>query len=238
MELYIQNYNLFDKTIVYNFELGYGGIGDCIKFFMYTLENCINNNIRLYYKKNNIEIEKYIKLKYDMYIDDPLDYEIVEPFRYYSCTTDFTININEVFYFTEEVIQHSYSLFSEDNYISIHLRLGDKYLETDNNYVCCKEDTREFSEEKMETFIKENHNETIFFCCDNHSYKLKMKEKYNIIITNCDIGHTSLTNTTAQQTLDAVTELYILTKSKMIYSASKSGFSLIASKFNNIPLFF
>lgn len=76
-----------------------------------------------------------------------------------------------------------------------------------------------------------------FFCCDNNNYKLKLKEKYsNIIITNCDIGHTSLTNTTAKQILDGITEFYILTNSKIIFAASYSGFSIMASKFNKILL--
>jgi hypothetical protein len=98
-------------------------------------------------------------------------------------------------------------------------------------------DTRSFSEEKIYKFIEEHHNENIYFCCDNNSYKIKLKEKYNnIIVTNSDIGHTSLLNTTSKQVLDAITEYYILTNSKAIYAGSKSGFSVTASKFNNILL--
>lgn len=236
MENYIQNYNTYDNIIVYNFKLGDGGIGDCIKFFMFVLEDCIKNKKRLYYKKNNISLENYIKLKYDMYIDIfPEGSEIVTPGMYYSTIhTNFTINANEVFYFTDEVIKNSKRLFPYDiSYVSIHLRLGDKYLETPQNYIACKEDTRSFSEEKIDKFIKQNKNH-IFFCCDNHAYKLKMKERYDIIITNCNIGHTSLSNTTPGQILDAVTEFYILTNSKIIYAASYSGFSIMAAKFNNI----
>jgi hypothetical protein len=238
MEDYIKNYNLFDKIIVYDFQVGNGGIGDCIKFFMFILEDCIKNNIRLYYKKNNIEIEKYIKLKYDMYIEDVKDYKIVIPNDFYSTYNNYSININEVFYFTDEVIINSKKIFTcTTPYISIHLRLGDKYLETDETYIQCKQDMRYFSQEKIIQIIEQNKNEVIFFCCDNHNYKLNMKYK-NILITNCNIGHTSLINTTNQQVLDAITEFYILTNSKIIYSASKSGFSETASKFNNIPLIY
>ena len=64
-----------------------------------------------------------------------------------------------------------------------------------------------------------------------------MKNKYNnIIIPDSCIGHTSLTNTTDKQILDAVSEFYLLSNSKEIYKASHSGFSTIASKFNKIPL--
>jgi hypothetical protein len=51
MDKYINNYYSFDNSIIYNFNVGYGGIGDCIKFFMFILDYCIINNIRLYYKK-------------------------------------------------------------------------------------------------------------------------------------------------------------------------------------------
>jgi hypothetical protein len=182
-----------------------------------------------------------------MYIDDnmmnQLDcVEVVVAAMLYNdvlTSTDYSININEVFYFTDDVKINCKYLFPQDitNYISIHLRLGDRFLETDCRYVNCRDDTRIFSFEKIHTFIEENRNENIFFCCDNNNYKLNLKKKYNnIIITNCKVGHTSLSNTTTQQVLDAITEFYILTNSKMIFAASISGFSIIASKFNNIPL--
>ena len=58
----------------------------------------------------------------------------------------------------------------------------------------------------------------------------------NIIISTSQIGHTSLYNTTNKQVLDSITDFYILTNSQIIYAASHSGFSLMASKFNNIKL--
>jgi hypothetical protein len=237
----MSKYDNYEKVLVYNFENGCGGIGDCIKYFIFILEFCIKNNVRLYYKKNNIILEKYIKLKYDkMYWEGTENYELVTPMMYYSSfNLAYKIPIADVFYFTNEVKLNSKCYFSLDttrNYVSIHLRLGDKYLETDKNCVLCQEDTRSFSEDKIFKVIEENSNNNIFFCCDNTTYKLKIKEKYkNIIITNCDVGHTSLPNTTEKQILDAVTEFYILTNSDMIYAASNSGFSIIASRFNNIP---
>lgn len=241
---YFKNYNLFEKAVVYNFE-GDGGLGDYIKFFMFVLEDCIKNNKRLYCMKKNIELEKYIKLKHDIYIQtiediDIKDIEIVERWMFYSVIhTNFTINVNDIFYFTNEVILNSkkllYDTFENQNYVSIHIRLGDKYLETDPKYIICGWDTRNVSEEKLYNLIESIEPNKIFLCCDNHKYKLKIKEKYpNIMITNCNIGHTGLINTTNEQILDAVTEFYILTKSNMIYALSYSGFSIMASKFNNI----
>ena len=248
MENYIKNFELFNNIIIYDFNAFNGGIGDYIKFFIHCLQLCIKNNQRLYCKQNNIYIEKYIKLKYDiMYItDDNINklnnFNIIVPSMLYNDFNynNINIDINNVFYFTEEVKINSNYLFSQDitNYISIHIRLGDKFLETDSKYISCKDDIRLFSEENIYNFIDNNYHQNIFVCCDNNTFKLNLKNKYNnIIITNCDIGHTSLYNTTIKQILDAITEFYILTNSKSIYSASYSGFSIMASKFNNIPLF-
>ena len=58
----------------------------------------------------------------------------------------------------------------------------------------------------------------------------------NINISNGKIGHTSFSITSKKEILDSLTEFYLLTKSKKIYAASQSGFSIVASKFNNIPI--
>ena len=162
----------------------------------------------------------------------------VTPYTFYANFKyeDITINIQDVFYFTDDVINNRYILLPDiSNYISLHLRLGDKYLETSSEFVLCKDDSRTYSEDNLFKFIEENCN--IIFFCDNNNYKRKIKEKYDkIIITKCDIGHTSLSNTTDKQVLDTITEFYIMTESQRIYYASNSGFSIIASKFKNIPL--
>ena len=247
MDNYLSNYDNYDTICVYDFNLGDGGIGDCIKFFMIALEVCMKNNRRLYYKRHYIEIENYIKLTHDkMYIDDAeikqLDsVQIITPGDLYGMVTyDYSVPINNVFYFTHEVRTNREVLFPIVNtdYISIHLRLGDKYLETDEQFIACKHDVRHFDEEALHKFIEEHNSERIFFCCDNNAYKHKLTTKYNNIITvNSDIGHTSLSNTTKRQILDAVTEFCILTDSKLIFSASESGFSIVAAKFNNIPFY-
>ena len=178
MELYISNYESFNDIFVYEFKLGDGGIGDFIKFFMFILVECMKNNTRLYYLKNNTEIERYIKLKHDkMFIDEKQikilnNFTIVKPQMYYDKVNyDWNIAVKDVFYFTDDIKINSRLLFSIDslNYISIHLRLGDAYLETEKQFVLVKNDKRIFSEEKIYTFIEENIDKQIFFCCDNIS---------------------------------------------------------------------
>ena len=263
MENYINKFNSFNKKIIYNFEMGNGGIGDCLKFFMYILNICINNNIRLYYKINNIGIEKYIRLKFkQMYIteeqiekkininnemeifkinDEKDKYYIITPFIFYNTFTYDVIklNIEDVFEFSDEIKLNSNKLLSKNilNYVSLHLRLGDKYLETDKSFVLCQNDERFFDENLIFNYIEKNSDKNILFFCDNNNYKLKIKTKYNnVFITNCEIGHTSLLNTTDKQTLDTITEFYLITNSDKIVCASYSGFSIIASKFKNVPL--
>jgi len=245
MENYINNFKNFDKISIYDFKLGDGGIGDYLKFYMIILIKCMRNNIKFYHKINNIEIEKYIKLKYDFLyisleeISKLKNVTIETPFKYYYTNDKYNgnIHLNEIFYFDDIVKTNVKNILSPlpINYISIHLRLGDQFLETDKKYVLCKDDKRHFSEEKLYKFIEDNNDKNIIFFCDNNSAKLKVKNKYNnIIISTSQIGHTSLSNTTNKQILDSITDFYILSNSQLIYSASASGFSKMASKFNNI----
>jgi hypothetical protein len=257
MNDYIVNYPTFTKKIVYYFPpKHHGGIGDCIKFFMFTLQLCIQHNIQLYYQVTNSDLEKFLKLKYEMmYIRDMKEtrfinkddihnlqdhiYHIIQPHILYDMFEDDSLqNIQDVFYFSNEVLINSYKLYSHsDNYISIHLRLGDKFLETEQQFIQCYADTRKYIEDVLYSTIEENKDKNILFFCDNTQYKLKIKNKYDYVyITNSSIGHTAYYNTTEQQTLDAITEFYLISKSEKIYAVSKSGFSIIASCFENVPL--
>uniref|UniRef100_A0A6C0ENP1 GDP-fucose protein O-fucosyltransferase n=1 Tax=viral metagenome TaxID=1070528 RepID=A0A6C0ENP1_9ZZZZ len=250
MEDYINNFKKFDKIIVYDFGLGEGGIGDYLKFFMIILTECMSNNMQIYQKINNIEIEKYIKFKYDFFnitedeISKLKNVTIKKPHHYDNKDTyNGNISLNEVFIFDTIVKLNVKNILHSlpTNYISIHLRMGDKFLETDKKYVLSKDkdDERKYSEENMYNFIEDNKNKNIIFFSDNNNYKLNIKNKYkHIIITEAHVGHTSLCNTTNKQVLDTITEFYVLSNSQLIYSASDSGFSNMASKFNNVKHIF
>lgn len=247
MENYIKNYKNYDKVFVYDFVLGDGGIGDYLKFFMIILTECIENNIRIYNKINNLEIEKYIKFKHHFFnitneeISKLKNFTIKKPQEYYEKDKyNGSINLNEVFDFDESVKLNVKNIISDlpTDYLSIHLRLGDSFLETDKNFVLCKGDFRWFSEKKMYKFIEDNFDKHILFFCDNNNMKEKVKNKYqNILITNSKIGHTSLPNTTNDQILDTITDFYLLCHSQKICAASHSGFSKMAAKFKNIELY-
>ena len=260
MEEYIKKYDSLKKHLVYDFRLSYGGICDCIKFFMFLLHFSINNDIKLHYRVNNLFIEKYLRLKYtNMYITGDeiassrvleranqiydIQYDIfyiITPLILYDVCTYSDINsFQEIFTFTDAIYENSYKILPKfaNEYISLHVRLGDHFLETDKSFVTTDGDKRPYSEEKIVQLIEEHQDQSILLFCDNHAYKMKLMEKYsNIYITNCEIGHTGLENTTDKQVLDTVTEFYILTNSQKIYATAPSGFSICASKFKNIPL--
>jgi hypothetical protein len=77
---------------------------------MIILAACMKNNMKIYHKINNIEIDKYIKFKYDFFnintdeISKLSNYIIKVPQNYYG-NDKYRCNIllNEVFYFANDV---------------------------------------------------------------------------------------------------------------------------------------
>ena len=258
MEEYLREYKTYTKKVVYQFSVGYGGIGDCIKFFMYLLEVCIQQKYRLYYQVMNIPLEKYLRLlDQSMYIQEEeigpcVNHKVNEPLivneGIYTVCTPFTLYgqynneikypVNKIFTFSQSIWYRKKEIFDlQEKYISIHVRLGDKYLETDQSFVVVKHDERPFNGEALYQWIHEHRNQNLVFFCDNNTYKNYIKEKFPYIhITTGTIGHSSLLNTSEQQIMDAVTEFFIITQSERIVVNGYSGFSNVAAHFNCIPI--
>lgn len=249
MDEYIENFDKYDTITIYDFQLGFGGIGDCIKFFMYLLEKAIVEKTRLYYLINDIDLEKYITMKYDKmnirrheFASLKQTYNIIKPFMLYKGYDNdvLQIHVQDVFKFSNSVILNKTVIFPDiKEYITLHVRLGDKYLETSEIFINCKDDVRSYDESELVRFIEENRDINILFCCDNNEYKRYIKGKYeSIILVNSEVAHTGLKNTTTKQILDTVTEFYIMTNSKKIVAGSRSGFSLMAAKYRGIEIEF
>ena len=252
MEDYLRRYPSFTQTVVYDFRVRWGGIGDYLKYFSLCLHSCILSGKRFYCKANNIAIQKLIRLKHETMLindeeleklrSDGHDVKILTPHSCWKINDDSvysTINklfkIADIFYFDEKVVSNVRNVIHNlpASYIGVHLRLGDDYLETDREFVDCKHDSRPFSVEKLHVTMENLRDSRVVFFCDNQEFKSNLKETYkHIATTHASIGHTSLVNTTDQQILDAVTEFYILSKAKEIYAASDSGFSIMAAKFD------
>ena len=222
---------------------------------MYININNVNN------KKEIINIDNLIQIINDdskniKHTETQEIYYYVYSSAFYTSANIFEIcnqfNLNEIFYFTDEIKQNALdnmSQFIEKNtdvskpkilknitkYISIHLRMGDHFLETDKQFVVCKNDVRNFDETKLYTFIEQNSDKNIMFFCDNKEFKIKLKQKYNFIhITDFDIGHVSFANTSDLLCKNCITEFYMLSQSETIYILTCSGFSLTAANFKNI----
>lgn len=262
MDEYIDKYDTLDKVIIFIFQTGNGGIGDLVKFFTFLLHQCIQRDIKLYCA-NLSQVSKYITMKYQkMCIDlqtittriyhlEELDHLTpgisytcdvdvmypIFPFKQPLPNTDLDFPYDQVFEFSEEVKQNqSIILKPIGPYTSIHLRLGDRFLETDQSFVLCYQDERQFDINIIDSMIRNTPDAIIFFC-DNLLYKQQIQQTHaNVILTTGEIGHTSLSNTTDKQILDAVTEFYIMTKSEHIVSCSNSGFPIMASRFHRKPI--
>ena len=267
IQKYIKNYSKFNKNIIYDFNINDGGVADYIKYFMYLLQYCMNKNFRLYYKKNGLPLESYIPLQFsELYIsqDKINNFKILNSLTsvdtleninnnmHYICKPncmykkfdfDFiNLKFGDVFYFSDEVISNKKNIYSDNllNYISIHLRLGDKHLELekkDKKFVYTKWDQREFNYDKLSDLIIKNKKKIILFFCDNYSFKQKIKKKYPFIkISSAKVGHTGLSISSKREVLDAASELALLAGSKEIYSASYSGFPLVAGKLGEVKV--
>jgi len=249
---YLNVCDSYSKKVVFVFGKTNGGIGDLTKFFTYLLQECIQHKVRLYYVLTGDPIDKYLKIDERFYISrfkhelilqsvhhlhailDNVLY-IVQPQLMYvidDIYSKLTIQLHEIFHFTDEVLKRAEPYKGE--YISVHLRMGDKFLETDPRFVMVHNDTRTYDEGKLFSFLEKRN---VLFFCDNKSYKQRVKRMFDHIqITDFDIAHTSFLNTTDSQLIDGLAEFYLLSKSKHIYKASYSGFSIMASKMYNCPI--
>ena len=250
---YLNECDTYTKKAVFVFGKTNGGIGDLTKFFTYLLQECMTHKIRLYYLLTGDPIDKYLKIDERFYMEK-LEHEfylqsinhittiidnvlyVVSPQTMYAVDDLFdklVLPIDEIFYFTKEVLDRAAPYMGE--YESIHLRLGDKHLETDKHFVLCYNDERSYNEDRIFECIQQR--EKVFFFCDNNSYKLKIKHKFSHVqITDFEIGHSSLINTTDSQLIDGLAEFYLLSKSTHIYKGSYSGYSIMASKMYRCPI--
>ena len=266
MDEYFAKYDTFTKTFVFNFGIGSGGIGDITRGVLYLLQICKKHDIRFFCNTNS-PIFSFLQARYSkmfiafhiaLEISEPIiltktsDIEHIEPNKFYMGTHELVYpdffdvklydslqyTLSDIFFFSDEVQRNARKYMKDDlSYISIHVRLGDKHLETDKEFVVCRADERVFDEKEMFRLIERNAYKTIYFFCDNNTYKQKIKGIYSFINTiDYAIGHTSLKNVTTEQILNAMTDFYLLSRSDHIYSMTCSTFPFMASKYKNTPI--
>jgi hypothetical protein len=265
--VYLANYDSFDKYMIYDFNEGGIGdltkffsallkicINNNIKLYYLVKNTHVEKYLKLKFSKmyitqdelkalTTVKIFDLIEIKYVL----PHTYYIISPrCLYNSFCMDMhgknrgernakmiEIPLNKIFCFTQEVIENIPDIFKRGiEYITLHLRLGDGIA-----YKYYYSDERPYNQGKIENFIKTNQDKNILFLCDDKKYINSIKCKFNLITTEYDIGHTTFNQTTELQTLNTVSEYYLLTKSKEIYMGSYSGFSITAACFNNVPIY-
>lgn len=196
-------------------------------------------------KDNSVALKDINKLLKGTKIDSaailPGKYNVITPnILYTKYDIASLLPLNQMFYFSPAVIHNARRLGFKAGfkYVSVHLRMGDKHLETDKKYVSSHNDVRSFSEEKLFKFLERwSGYKNFLFFSDNMNYKLLIKKKFHkVLITDFAVAHTGLVNTTEAAVLDSVTEFYVMTGSEHIVAVSSSGFSAMAAKFNGVML--
>jgi len=223
----------------------------CIRVHFLCQDESLNNVLRLkdpdmYISDANIG--NRLNIDHMRQINDiaPGYYFMVHPRSMYDAFPMRDVDFNQIehlasclFFFPNNIICNANAFLDKhqlksESYISIHIRLGDKFLE---NKPSIEYDVREYNEGAVFKFIEDNSSSKIILFCDSNAYKSGIKARYNFIYTtDFDIGHSGLWNTTDLQMLNSVTEFYLIANSTHIYKASYSGFSIMASKFYGTPI--
>lgn len=258
---YLKNWENLKVKVVYYYQND-GGIGDYMKYFSSLLNFCIKKNFKLYFLKDNDDessfIKKYIYLNYEfMNIDGKSiqenfrKIETLQKLKSLKRKKKFNIVTPDLFYADDnalcykrlstmfsisdtvknhEIVKH----YSNFDYISLHIRLGDKHMEHPPNVN--SRDDRHYKENLVIEFLERNKDKNILLFCDNAKYKQELQQKYkNVSITSAKVVHYNEKGTTEEEVLHTVIEFYLLSKSKKIYAACNSGFSYIASFYGNVP---
>tara|TARA_Y100000389_G_scaffold88106_1_gene84566 strand:- start:2966 stop:4759 length:1794 start_codon:yes stop_codon:yes gene_type:complete len=246
---------LNDFNIIYEFKLGYGGIGDFFKFmkFAYTYTN---RNKDIFKINLSHPINKYITIK-DKYISTKnTNFKIIKPFTFYGDGGKMNDDYNKIEPFlnydfnpldyciiSNDVYQRCAQLIDKLNfniYDSIHVRFGDKIWDKNAR----EEDRIKNTDiyKKIEK-ISNNCNKNFILFSDNEVVKKKLAKKYHnihilpTIVIHTDTGgscnkdHKSLDKNPTDM-LDTIAEFILLSKGQVIHAITNSGFSVTASWLN------
>jgi hypothetical protein len=244
IEVFNNNDNNKDKDIVYEFKLGYGGIGDFIKYMRICKIESEIRNVKFYIDFDH-PLNKYVNIK-NKFIQksDKNNFNIVKPFNYYyrfdkNCAlnqnTLKSIDFNPLDFFDiSDKCKMRYNFLKNQNnipdvYEGIHLRIGDaKMKATKKN----KDDDRAKNVDflnNIDRLIKGKQETTFVLFVDNEEVKKEIYNKYsNVKTVNIDIVHTSDKNSDIA-ILDNLCDFLFLSNSQVIHSFSHSGFPIVAS---------
>jgi len=238
-----------NTSVVYEFKLGYGGIGDFIKYMQTCIIESEIKNANFYIDLNH-PMKNFIIIE-DKYHINKCKNENVKrkPFDYYhlcgrlhkhKCVISLEDKLSfyplEYFKFSDECLNNCNELVNKNNipndYEAIHLRMGDsKMSSTNKNKHDCRVKNINFYD-IINNIVSNNLQSNFIFFSDNEEIKNEIVTKYdNVHMINIKILHTSeCYNKNYEENIkNNISEFVILAKAKKIHSISYSGFSIVAS---------
>lgn len=194
---------------------------DCnSKLLFNELELCKNPNYNVIILSNKFDFITFEELK--LYIDD---------FRKYVILTDTVITR----------INGLNKQIDNRDYVSIHIRCGDKYIESGGQndlYISNPEDPKVYKRlEKSIEYMNKEYNLPIVIFSDNKTLRNTIATKYNLLQFNTEIGHTATHGNTDTYYIDAIAEFELIGKSKSIIIFYTTGFVYWSAFFNNVSIY-
>jgi len=256
------------KKLLFRFPLTNGGIGDMIKFFICALDIAIRYDLRICFLKSDNPITKYLLPKCQhIYVSEedlqgcsilPISNhnQIEEMIKNSDNTTVLVAapvifydipfynivdkyNISEIFKFSNDIYEMKKDHNISEEYVSVHIRRGDKHIETSSSVKQVPHDSRPFDQTNFENMVNNlfNDNKSVMLFSDSMVFKKLMSKKFDKLqCLDLKIGHTTWTNTSDEQIKNTVFEFYILCNSIKIVANCVSGFSKMASAINKIDI--
>ena len=256
------------KKLLFRFPLTNGGIGDMIKFFICALDIAIKYDLRICFLKSDNPITKYLLPKCEhIYVSEedlqgcsilPIsNYNQIEEMIKNSDNTTVLMaapvifydipfydivdkyNISEIFKFSDDIYEMKKDHNISEEYVSVHIRRGDKHIEASSSVKQVPHDSRPFDQTNFDNVVNKlfDNSKNVMLFSDSMVFKKMMSKKFNKIqCLDLKIGHTTWTNTSDEQIKNTVFEFYILCNSIKIVANCVSGFSKMASMFNKIDI--
>lgn len=159
----------------------------------------------------------------------------------FKTANNISYNIFDYMDFTDDIYKTLEKIIPKENYIAIHARLGDKYLEIKpsretDTIPYCRYDDRNINNCNYENIIgeiiKNNPDKKIYLFSDNNNFKEQLKNKFNTL----NILNNKIVNISCLYDIEdfdecmknVIIEFLFIMKSYELHSLTYAGYSLIS----------
>lgn len=228
-----------DTAVVCEFGLTQGGIGDFFKIFAFSLELAIASRARILVR-NTSPLAAFLHPKH-AWMTDARGMRVVttvnNAYWYNHASTETTqelcsaLVLSDWFEMDASIVADARRLAPPTAYTALHIRRGDKHLETNRANVACKDDERPFAASAIDAVCA---REPVLLVVGDHAGTLRdLKARFpHVVLTGLEIGHTSLKGTPAPAVRAALVEFVMLGNARSIVASSTSGFPYLASRWH------